>query len=62
MSKADIDGSVHDGAEQTETLIGRREVVGEGLTRLAKYTAPIMLAALMSSSVSKKAFASTSPA
>jgi hypothetical protein len=43
--------------DQTEMLIGRREVVGEGLTRLAKYTAPIMLAALMSSSASKKAFA-----
>ena len=43
--------------EQPETLIDRREAVGEGLTRLAKYTAPIMLAALMSSSASKKAAA-----
>jgi len=34
--------------DQTEMLIGRREVVGEGLTRLAKYTAPVMLAALIS--------------
>jgi hypothetical protein len=53
-------GSADEHTEQTEVPIGRREVVGEGLTRLAKYTAPVMLAALMSSSVSNKAFATTS--
>ena len=46
--------------EQPEILIDRREVVGEAVTRFAKYTAPVMLAVLMSSSASNKAFASTS--
>jgi hypothetical protein len=39
--------------EQTEVLIGRREVVGEGVMRLAKYTAPIMLAALITTGTGK---------
>jgi hypothetical protein len=60
MSETNDSGSANERAEQTEMLIGRREVVGEGLTRFAKYTAPIMLAALMSSSASKKAFAKIS--
>ena len=46
--------------EQTETLIDRREVVGEAVTRFAKYTAPAMLAVLISTSTSKKAFATIS--
>ena len=39
--------------EQTEILIGRREVVGEGLKRFAKYTAPAMLVVLMSTPEAK---------
>jgi len=39
--------------EQTEGLIGRREVVGEGVMRLAKYTAPAMLAVLIATSAGK---------
>ena len=46
-----------DSNEQPETLIDRREVVGEAVTRFAKYTAPAMLAVLISTSASKKAFA-----
>jgi hypothetical protein len=34
--------------EQTEILIYRREVIGEAVTRFAKYTAPAMLAVLIS--------------
>ena len=52
MSEPNDDGSAEH-TEQTETLIGRREVVGEALTRFAKYTAPAMLVVLMSSSVGK---------
>jgi hypothetical protein len=58
MSELDRD-SADECAEQTETLLGRREVVGESLMRFAKYTAPIMLAALISST-GKPAAASVS--
>jgi hypothetical protein len=52
------DRSSAENTEQT-TLVGRREVVGEALTRFAKYTAPAMLVMLMSSN-GGKAFASQS--
>ena len=60
MSKPDDHGSADEHTEQTETLIGRREVVGEALMRFAKYTAPAMLVVLMSSSEGK-AKCTTSP-
>jgi len=41
--------------EQTEILIDRREVVGEAVTRFAKYTAPAMLAVLISTGVNARA-------
>jgi hypothetical protein len=47
------DRSSADNTEQPEVLVGRREVVGEALTRFAKYTAPVMLAVLMSTSHGK---------
>jgi hypothetical protein len=53
VSKADINDSAQDGAEQTEALVGRREA----LTRFVKYTPPAMLGVLISAGVSKKAFA-----
>jgi hypothetical protein len=50
MSEPNDYASAHERAEQSEMLIGRREVVGEGVVRFAKYAAPVMLVALMSSS------------
>jgi hypothetical protein len=50
MSEPNDCDSADEHAEQTEVLVGRREVVGEALTRFAKYTAPVMLAVLMSTS------------
>ena len=55
MSEPSHDGSADQQIEQTEMLIGRREVVGEALTRFAKYTAPAMLVVLMSSAGAKAA-------
>jgi hypothetical protein len=55
MSEPNHSGSADEHTEQTETLIARREVVGEGLMRFAKYTAPVMLAVLMSSAEKAKA-------
>ena len=52
MSKPDDRGSAVD-AEQTE-LVGRQEAV----KRFAKYTAPVMLAMLVSTSGATTAFAS----
>jgi hypothetical protein len=48
MSELDGHSPAGEHTEQTEILIGRREVVGEAVTRLAKYTAPAMLVMLMS--------------
>jgi hypothetical protein len=59
MSEPTHSGSADEHTEQTEMLIDRREVVGEALTRFAKYTAPAMLVALMSASAGK-AFAKIS--
>jgi hypothetical protein len=53
MSEPNHSGSADEHTEQTETLIARREVVGEGLMRFAKYTAPVMLAVLMSTAGAK---------
>jgi hypothetical protein len=47
--------SADEHVEQTE-MVGRREAV----KRFAKYTAPVMLAALVSTSVTNKAFAAGS--
>jgi hypothetical protein len=55
MSEPNHDGSADQHIEQTEMLIGRREVVGETLMRFAKYTAPAMLVVLMSSAGAKAA-------
>jgi hypothetical protein len=52
MSEPNDRDSVAEHTEETE-LVGRREAVA----RFAKYTAPIMLAALISTSGSKKAAA-----
>ncbi len=51
MSEADARSSVNEGTEQTKELVnqGRREA----LTRFAKYTAPAMLAVLMSTTEGK---------
>jgi hypothetical protein len=53
MSELHDHGSADEHTEQTEMLIGRREVVGEAVMRFAKYTAPVMLAVLMSASQGK---------
>ena len=53
MSEPNHSGSADEHTEQTETLIARREVVGKGLMRFAKYTAPVMLAVLMSTAGAK---------
>jgi hypothetical protein len=50
MSEPVDRSSADEHTEQPEVLIARREVVGEGLMRFAKYTAPAMLAVLMSTS------------
>jgi hypothetical protein len=52
MSELDDRDSADERTEETE-MVGRREAV----KRFAKYTAPIMLAALVSTSGSKKAMA-----
>jgi hypothetical protein len=52
MSELDRD-SADEPAEQSEMLIGRREVLGESLMRFAKYTAPAMLVVLMSTTDGK---------
>jgi hypothetical protein len=52
MSEPTHSGSADEHTEQTE-MVGRREAV----MRFAKYTAPIMVAALISTSGSKKAAA-----
>ena len=57
MSEPKDSNSADERVEQTEVLIGRREVVGEGVMRLAKYTAPVMLAALIATSSGKPAAA-----
>ena len=49
MSEPKDHASADEHTEQTEMLIGRREVVGEAVMRFAKYTAPVMLAVLISS-------------
>jgi hypothetical protein len=49
MSELNDRTSADERPEQSEMLIGRREVVGEAVMRFAKYTAPVMLAALISS-------------
>ena len=53
MSEPKDSNSADERVEQTEVLIGRREVVGEGLKRFAKYTAPAMLAVLILSNQAK---------
>jgi len=53
MSEPIDSGSADEHTEQTETLIGRREVVGEAVMRFAKYTAPAMLIVLMSTTDGK---------
>lgn len=53
MSELDGNSSADEQTEQTEILIDRRKVVGEALTRFAKYTAPAMLVVLMSSGRAK---------
>jgi hypothetical protein len=58
MSEPNNHSPADEHAGQTEMLIGRREVVGEALTRFAKYTAPAMLVVLMSAN--GKAFARVS--
>jgi hypothetical protein len=55
MSEADDHGSANESTEQTE-MLGRRAA----LTRFAKYTAPVMLAVLISASGSTKASATVS--
>jgi hypothetical protein len=52
MSEADDRGSTNESTEQTE-MLGRRDAV----KRFAKYTAPVMLAVLISASGSTKATA-----
>jgi hypothetical protein len=53
MSEPNDCNSADEGAEQTEMLIDRREVVGEAVLRFAKYTAPAMLVVLMSATDGK---------
>jgi hypothetical protein len=53
MSEPNDCGSANARTEQSEVLVGRREVVGEAVTRFAKYTAPAMLVVLMSTAAAK---------
>ena len=61
MSELNECASTDERAEQSEMLIGRREVVGEAVMRFAKYTAPVMLAVLISSHEKAAATAVTRP-
>jgi hypothetical protein len=53
MSEPNDCGSANERTEQTEVLVGRRQVVGEAVARFAKYTAPAMLVVLMSTAAAK---------